>query len=253
MNREDLRRYIGVTGLSLGHVEKDYLQHIVLGGLSRSAAGILVVKGGTALQKTGTVRRFSEDLDFMAREGPALERITRAAQGSLEAYNFRSDIDSLADREKAAGFRLKVQGPLYRNGRGLCTVRIEISKREKVLLTPEKRELEPPYSDILPYTLDIMQNREILAEKLRALSTRQKARDLYDAYMLLQKGVRPDIGLADRKMEFYGRRLDVPALRKNLELLGPGWNRELEGLLEDAPSFRKVLSAVKQALAKAGS
>jgi len=251
MNREELGRYIGVTGMSLGHVEKDYIQHIVLGGLSRSAAGILVFKGGTALQKTGTVRRFSEDLDFTAREGSALERIASAARGSLHDYNFHSDLDALSDRETGLGFRLKVQGPLYRDGRGLCTLRIEMSRREKVLLAPDTRELEPPYYDILPYRLEIMQNVEILAEKLRALSTRQKARDLYDAYMLLQKGVKPDIALADRKMEFYGRRLDVPALRRNLELLGPGWNRELEGLVDDVPPFRKAFLMVRRALAEA--
>ena len=251
MNREELATYIGVTGLSLGHVEKDYLQHVVLGGLSRNAAGVLVFKGGTALQKTGTVRRFSEDLDFTARNGAVLERIGRAAQGALRAQNFHSDIDSIADRETAAGFRLKVQGPLYREGRGLCTLRVEISRRERVLLPPDNRELAPPYPDILPYTLDIMQDSEILAEKLRALSTRQKARDLYDTFMLVKKGVKPDFALAGRKMEFYGRTLDVPALRKNLSLQGPGWDRELEGLLEDEPPFRKVLSTVRQALAKA--
>jgi hypothetical protein len=251
MNRDELGRYIGVTGLSLGQVEKDYLQHIVLGGISRSAAGILVFKGGTALQKTGMVRRFSEDLDFTARNGAELKRISKAAQGPLGYYNFPSEIDSLAEGETAAAFRLRVRGPLYRDGRGLCTIRIEISRRENVLLPPDKRELEPPYSDILPYTLDVMQNREILAEKLRALSTRQKARDLYDAYMLITKGEKPDIELADRKMEFYGRRLDVPLLRKNLELLGPGWQRELERLLNDVPPFSVVLSAVGQALARA--
>ena len=251
MNREELGTYIGVTGRSLGHVEKDYLQHIVLGGISRGAAGVLVFKGGTALQKAGTVRRFSEDLDFTARNGAVLERICKAAQGALRAHNFQSDMDLLSERGTAAGFRLKVQGPLYRDGRGLCTIRIEISRRERVLLRPDNREIAPPYPDILPYTLDIMQNPEILAEKLRALSTRQKARDLYDAYMLVRKGVRLDIALADRKMEFYGRRLDVRALRRDLELLGPGWKRELEGLLEEVPPFRAALSAVRQALAKA--
>ena len=64
MNRNELRRYIGITGYSLGQVEKDYFQHIVLAALSRKMAGSLVFKGGTALQKAGVVSRFSEDLDF---------------------------------------------------------------------------------------------------------------------------------------------------------------------------------------------
>jgi len=64
MNREELRRYVGVTRFSLGQVEKDYFQHIVLGAISRRMAGLLVFKGGTALQKMGLLTRFSEDLDF---------------------------------------------------------------------------------------------------------------------------------------------------------------------------------------------
>ena len=63
MNRGELRRYVGSTGHTLGHVEKDYLQHIVLAAYSRKMAGHLVFKGGTALQKLGVVARFSEDLE----------------------------------------------------------------------------------------------------------------------------------------------------------------------------------------------
>ena len=248
MNRGELGRYVGVTGFSLGQVEKDYLQHIVLGGLSRRSAGMLVFKGGTALQKTGVVRRFSEDLDFTARGFLALDILAEAARGSLDAYNFPSEMDDLVDKERTSGFRLKVRGPLYRGGRGQCSIRVEISRREMVLLKPEGKELAPPYADILPYILDIMQNEEILAEKLRALSTRQKARDLYDAYMLLLKGVKIDTGLADKKLDYYGRKLDIPALLKKLELLEPGWEPELEAILEDVPPFQKVVAAVRSAI-----
>ena len=248
MNREELMRYVGVTGFALGHVEKDYLQHIVLGGLSRSSAGLLIFKGGTALQKSGVVRRFSEELDFTAREGIVLEKVAETAKGSLGAYNFQCEMDSFVDKDRTSGFRLKVQGPLHQGGRGSCTLRVEISKREPAMLKPDRKELAPPYPDILPYILDIMRTEEILAEKLRALSTRQKARDLYDAYMLLQKGTRIDIPLADRKMGYYGRKMDVPALLDKLELLKAGWVRELEGTLEEVPPFGEVLATVRASL-----
>jgi len=248
MNREELGRYVGVTGYTLGHVEKDYLQHVVLGGLSRRMAGFLVFKGGTALQKTGVVQRFSEDLDFSAVGDIVLGRAVDAATATLGSLNLACGVDQTVERDRAAGFRLKIQGPLHRDGRGLCTIRVEISKREAVALRPETREFAPPYPDILPYIFDVMKGEEILAEKLRALSTRQKARDLYDAYMLLRKGARLDISLADGKMQYYGRRLDVPALQDKLELLGAGWARELEGILDDVPPFGEVIAAVKTAL-----
>ena len=68
MNRDELRKYIGITGYSLGHVEKDYFQHIILGALSRNFGETLVFKGGTALQKLGVINRFSEDLDFTTQK-----------------------------------------------------------------------------------------------------------------------------------------------------------------------------------------
>jgi hypothetical protein len=250
MNRDELGRYIGVTGFSLGQVEKDYLQHIVLGGLSRKMAGMLVFKGGTALQKTGVVRRFSEDLDFSARGYPGLQATARAAKGAVEAYNYPAETDDIVDKERTSGFRLMLQGPLYARGKGLCSVRIEISKRETVLLEPRRTELAPPYADVLPYILDVMQEEEILAEKLRALSTRQKARDLYDVFMLLKKGVNVHTALAQRKMDFYGLKLDVPALLDKIGLLKTGWERELGGILDDVPQFKQVLAGVRSAIGR---
>jgi predicted nucleotidyltransferase component of viral defense system len=250
MNRDELGRYVGVTGFSLGQVEKDYIQHIVLGGLSRKVAGMLVFKGGTALQKTGVVRRFSEDLDFTARGDPGLGVIARAAKGAVENYNYHAETDTIVDRDMTSGFRLKLQGPLYARGKGQCSVRIEISKRETVLLKPRRTELAPPYADVLPYILDVMMEEEILAEKLRALSTRQKARDLYDVFMLLKKGVNVDTALAQRKLDYYGLKLDVPALLDKVEVLKTGWERELGGILEDVPQFKQVLASVKRAIGR---
>lgn len=188
MNREELRKYIGITGYSLGQVEKDYFQHMILGALSRKSGGELVFKGGTALQKTGVIPRFSEDLDFTKRKEINLQGLIKDTLNVIKNYNFQTKADKIVDDERTMGFRIKIQGPLYRNRRGICTVRVEVSKREKVILDPERRELTPPYSDILPYLIYIMQKEEILSEKIRAVYTRHRARDLYDIYKILERG-----------------------------------------------------------------
>ena len=99
MNREELRRYIGITGFSLGQVEKDYLQHVALGALSRRMGGLLVFKGGTALQKTGLLRRFSEDLDFTLVGEVSLDGMKDAVKHVLGSYNFPADADNITDDE----------------------------------------------------------------------------------------------------------------------------------------------------------
>ncbi len=241
MNREELKRYVGITGYSMGQVEKDYFQHMVLSALSREMASILVFKGGTALQKAGIISRFSEDLDFTARGVVRSERLVQIAVNVIRNYNYHADIDNVLNDERTTGFRLRIEGPLFRNNRGICTIRIEVSKRETVVMDPERKEFSPPYVDILPYVMDIMHEEEMLAEKVRAIYTRQKSRDLYDLHRLLERGTVFDTDLANRKLEYYDLRFDHSTFIGKCERLQPGWNAELGNIMVDIPPFRTVL------------
>ncbi|TET91673.1 MAG: nucleotidyl transferase AbiEii/AbiGii toxin family protein [Methanomassiliicoccales archaeon] len=247
MNREDLRRYIGVTGYSLGQVEKDYFQHIVLGALSRKMAGLLVFKGGTALQKTGLLPRFSEDLDFTITGRIALDKLEETARTAVESYNYVLDLNNFVDDERTLGFRLKIQGPLYRNLRGICTVRIEASKREEVLLSPRRTEINPPYHDILPYTLVVMDLEEIAAEKVRTIYTRDRPRDVYDLYRLIEGGTQMRKELANVKLEYYDMKFNKKEFLKRCEHISRRWQGELGSLLEVVPAKREVLKAIEKA------
>ena len=46
-----------------------------------------------------------------------------------------------------------------------------------------------------------MDPKEIMSEKIRALMTRTKARDLYDIYFLVRKNVKLDTQLVAKKLE----------------------------------------------------
>ncbi len=250
MNREELRKYIGITGYSLGQVEKDYFQHMILGALSRKSGGELVFKGGTALQKTGAIPRFSEDLDFTKRKEINLQGLIKDTLNVIKNYNFQAKADKIVDDERTMGFRIKIQGPLYRNRRGICTVRVEVSKREKVILDPERRELTPPYSDILPYLIYIMQKEEILSEKIRTVYTRHRARDLYDIYKILESGAEFNIDLANKKLEYYDLVFEESTFLGKCERLKSNWENELSSLMENIVAYEKALSAVKNMVSK---
>jgi len=246
VNRGELRRYVGTTGHTLGHVEKDYLQHIVLAAYSRKLAGHLVFKGGTALQKRGVVSRFSEDLDFtMAGEVDA-PRLQRTAVQALEAYAYAAVTDSGKDDARGTSFRLRIEGPLF-NGDpvSLASLRVEVSRRERVLLPASTDEIAPPYTDVMPYVLASMDLREVLAEKLRAMATRSKARDLYDLAQLTARGVTVGRGLVDEKMAWYGRTLDAARVLEGAERLRGPWDGELGSLMERVPPFDEALSALE--------
>lgn len=85
-----------------------------------------------------------------------------------------------------------MEGPLYRNNRGVCSIRLQVSRREEVLKDLIRKEIDPPYRDVLPYVIKIRDKDEIAAEKVRAILTRDKVRDVYDLYKLIESDARLD-------------------------------------------------------------
>jgi predicted nucleotidyltransferase component of viral defense system len=248
MNREELKVYVGVTAYSMGQVEKDYLQHIVLGALSRRLGSALVFKGGTALQKLGVIQRFSEDMDFTGSEPVSLKVLEEASVNALKAFNFPPFVDRRIDDERTIGFRLKVEGPLFRGPRTYCSIALEVSRREEVVRKPARHEIAPTYRDVLPYFVLVMDLEEALAEKVRALATRKRARDLYDVVQLEERRLVLDVGLVERKLEYYGMPLDRALLLERASMLEAGWESELRDLVEVVPPYKEAFGALERLL-----
>ena len=88
---------------------------------------------------------------------------------------------------------------------------------------------------------------EVLAEKLRALSSRTKGRDLYDVWFLLKAGVRIDKKLFKQKMAVIEKK---PLIEISISKID--WAHELEILLDKPPDFKLVKEEVKKFLKNAG-
>lgn len=65
-----------------------------------------------------------------------------------------------------------MEGPLFTREIERCFVGFEISKGERVLREPKWVEFDPPYPDVLPFTVWVMDLEEICAEKIRSILTR---------------------------------------------------------------------------------
>lgn len=239
LNRGDLSKT--PIDFNLYQKEKDYLQHIVLSRtFSRTGLG-LTFKGGTALQKCLGLNRFSEDLDFTASENFSREKLER---GLKEVDRFYPSSFTKSENDISLSYKLKIEGPLFHGQLSTQTIRIDISLREKVLLSPINRMITPLYSDLQPYMVAFMDPSEIMSEKIRALMTRTKARDLYDMYFLILKSVRLDLELISRKLEFYSMKFDKNTLNERVGRLRPEWEKEIPGLVRDAPNFDLVISTL---------
>ena len=173
INRKTLR-YTPVAA------EKDYFLTVVLKILSESPLfATLVFKGGTALHHCYLPQsRFSEDLDFTSLD----KAITGEAVTALFAPYPFFDVKKLYTSNATVKVeRLKYSGVLDLPN----SLKFEVDRLQDVMLP--SRQL--PYANVwgIDVTVNVMDIREIYAEKIRAMSERARYRDFYDFYLVTQE------------------------------------------------------------------
>lgn len=171
-------------------------------------------KGGTAVHFLCDSFRFSEDLDFTSLlPVPNLRKLLSRVMQQLENEVAGLNLVNLGIKEHALTEIIKYSYGLKHP----LTVRLEFSLREKPL-THRVSPIETPFP-IAVYPLVVhMDQEELMAEKVRALLTRHKGRDLFDFWFLLTKGIKLREDYIQNKMHWYKMKYDfselVSALKK---------------------------------------
>lgn len=209
-NKDDflkvLERTSAQTGFPLGLLEKDYYITLLLSGINNISEE-LIFKGGTCLSKIYySYYRLSEDLDF-SMQLPAGE-ITRATR--------RNTIKPVKDKNQsfAKGYGMSIEG-VDKAGHNESTqyiyavnyesvvlgkkqsIKLEIGLRFNPLLLTSKQKVNHKF--LHPFTkeplfeggtVNCLALKELVAEKLRAASTRLTIapRDFYDLGYLIRVG-----------------------------------------------------------------
>lgn len=236
------------TNGNVGHMERLYLQDIVLHSIYHETVDELVLKGGTALFKLYNLDRFSEDLDFTAIDRIEYDSLMKSVERDFE--NFGMDVDDIEKNEDGISFsaRISVKGPLYSGTRiSMSYIRIEVNKRASVSESAVRR-YTPNFPDIPSFDLVVLSEREIVAEKIRAICTRNRPRDVYDLYHLLKKGVEIDRGLVEKKLAYYGRAYDPPKILNKAKEKKRSW-QDLDNLTYSTlPEFDQVIHLIEKQL-----
>ena len=236
IDREQLRA-LHSEDLPLHVLEQDYIQALFLNELYKSSEN-LVFKGGTFLKHAHGLDRFSEDLDFTAKDSDNLRSELENTKNKLAEYGVKAELDRFEDKKVSFSCRLKYQGPLYQGSeRSMGTIDIDISKRDDLILDPEWVRLFYDYPEIRVINALGLNKRELLAEKLRALSTRDKARDLYDCWFMVKQGTGPEKQLFLQKMKVVEAE---PVIK--ISATEDLWERDLSMYLKNPPEFSKVKS-----------
>jgi len=251
LDRSHLDKMKGVLGYNLGQVEKDYIQHMFLLQMYKNIKDELVFKGGTCLQKIFGLDRFSEDLDFTISGCVDMEKNLDRSVRVLSRFGCQAEVTRIIEDDISITAKIRVRGPLYNGSEmSLCSLRLEASKREKILLAPVTKRISPIYEDLPFYSLSAMSIEEILAEKVRALLTRNKARDLYDLFYLAIKDVDVRVDVIEKKLEYYDMHLDRDALKKSIFDKKKIWKPELRPLTPQLPDFEEVEKVIIDSISK---
>ena len=245
LTRNQLRKLHG-GGLPLHILEQDYVQALYLKELYLATED-LVFKGGTYLRHAYGLDRFSEDLDF-TRLGASPIPMFEAAASELSSYGIEANIERIDEGDTSLSGILRYRGPLYDGTeRSMGAIHIEVSIREDVFLKPLWTRLFFEYPETRAVNVLGLRKEEAFAEKLRALSTRIRGRDLYDVWFLMKQEVDVQKSLFERKMSVLNQEPVV-----NVRISEQEWRRDLRVLVVNPPEYEKVLNEVVSQLSMEG-
>lgn len=223
MEKRELQSYSSKLGYNLGQAELDYYQHLVLGKLFEKF-NTIYFKGGTCLQKCYGIKRFSEDLDFNYTDID-IKKIRSFIEDVFEA-----GIIDFYETRFGSTFSIRVSGALY-NGSisSMCKVSFDFRIND-VYNEPLRKIIRPVFKDLPNYFLLALDEEEILAEKIREIITRYKARDVYDMNELLHNGIKVDFELVNKKLSTYDKAFDIKEFKEKLEEKRSIYDEEIKRL-----------------------
>lgn len=233
LSNEDLERIADLKNITLSNAEKDYLQDLILFSIYSFIGRELVFKGGTCLYKIYKLDRFSEDLDFTLIKSVNIKKLCEKIISNFSLLGIRAILKESKEFKNEINLRFLINGPLYKGNKETQSfIPLNISLKEKTILEPLIESIIPIYKDIPAFDICAMHENEILAEKVRAIFTREKARDVYDLWFLLKKRkTKPDLKIINRKLALYNLKFNSKVFAERLEKMRGLWKIDLRNLL----------------------
>lgn len=208
---EDLSKFFQIDRYS---VFREYLQLLFLSYLyQHKQSDKIYFKGGTAIHLLLGSPRFSEDLDFASfYKKEELKLIIKAVEKEMRRELSGVKIPVLYQGKKSIRFRLKFSPPDFKYP---FAIRIDFQEKEvpKRIITSS---LVTNFPLILFPVINHFSEEEILAEKIAALLTRIKGRDIFDLWFLLEKKIKIDKNLLEKKLRVAKIKFDKKVLLERI-------------------------------------
>lgn len=211
-------------------VMREFLQLLFLSYLYQNRkGGRIYFKGGTAIRLLFGSPRFSEDLDFSTPyDKKQIKQIIQELEETIQKELPEAKILFLYSGKTGIRYRVKYQPPDFKYpmtskddisafSNAVINIRLDftiVKKVEQVVVSPLVTEFPITIFPLVSH----LSETEILAEKIRALVTRNKGRDLFDVWYLLEKGVLPDQKLVEIKFLENRAKFNKKRLIKKIEV-----------------------------------
>lgn len=182
----DMLRMVALkTGLGIKYVSKEEKISAMLSELSQAfPRGSIVLKGGTALNRLHIRKRFSEDIDLDTAEDAS---VIRKCMERVRGFS--------VEKPRLMGNVLRYD--CYYTSELLEKDRIMVEfNRIKEVKAAEKPRSEVVNSFIFPSggaALDVYCLEDIVAQKMRALASREDGKDVFDLFYALDLECRRDV------------------------------------------------------------
>lgn len=235
-----LRYLAGSKKLNLIYLEKDYFLTLLLYTL-REIDGI-VFKGGTALNKIFLNHtRLSEDLDFSCKGKISvvkkeIESVLNANKEIFPKFAF--------DKNTLGFFRMKIFYKSFFFQQSFLF--LDINKKASIILPPQKQNVPHFYDEIPEFEILTLNIDEIIAEKIRALITRNQPRDYFDTYMLLEKGYKINTNFTKKKLKDAKEEFEIKRIFKNAQRIYSKWDAEISQLTNKPVEFMVVMKRLQK-------
>ncbi len=237
INLEELNQIKEQRKTNLYYEEKEYLQYIFLNAVSRYPE--IIFKGGTCLRICFGLERASEDLDFSANLPISkIKDIIKKCLKEFEFLNIECKISSEKEFKGNLRVEARFKGPLFTgNPNSTNTLKIDFNSQETI--NREAKVIQKLFSDVPLFILNVLPEKEILAEKIRTMANRTQARDFYDLWALLNKKVEIDKKLIIKKLRQEKAKLSAIKILPKKEYL-----QGLKNLVGVVPPYEQVAKEV---------
>jgi len=181
-------------------VAREYMQLLFLKEFyAESWAGRIYFKGGTAIRLVYDGNRFSEDLDFSV----GLSKLEFEKRAISLFKKLEKIYPVLFKKKEALAGTTYLMTADLPDITGKIFIRLDFSLRNDVVEPMTETIRNRHYPILISSPIPVLGKDELLAEKIRAFLTRDKFRDFYDLWVLMELGAEINTELINRKMAYY--------------------------------------------------